>query len=70
MKANIYTALMEQIAAKEHVSVDEVKQEILLAMEEAQQCTDPLVQREWAAIPRQQEELTVEELIAYLCKNC
>lgn len=70
MNNNIYTSLLEQIAAREHISVDEVKREILLAMEEGQQCTDPLVQKEWAAIPKQQEKCTVEELLAFLCQNC
>ena len=53
------------IAAQERISVEEVRNEMLQAMKEGQQSTDPAVQARWAAIPKKGDELTPEELIAY-----
>lgn len=59
-------ALFEQVAQIYHTTVEAVRAEILLSMEEAQQNTDPMVQARWNAIPRAGKTPTIEELLSYL----
>ena len=58
--------ILETIAIVHHTTVDEVRKEILLVMEEAQKSQDPLVQARWAMIPCKGEKPTIEELIIYI----
>ena len=59
-------AILKQIAFSQHTTVEDVRKEILLAMEEAQQSQDPLVQARWAMIPCAGAKPTIEELITYI----
>ncbi len=59
-------AIIEHIAKQCHTSVQEVREQMLLAMEEGQQNRDPVVQARWAKIPRQGGSPTIEELVSYL----
>lgn len=44
-------AILESVAKSHCTTIDEVRKEILIVMEEAQQSLDPLVQARWAMIP-------------------
>lgn len=57
--------ILLKVAQENHVSLDTVRKEILLAMEEAQKSTDPQVQAKWASIPRKGSEITIEEFLEY-----
>ncbi len=59
-------AAIEKIAEKEGVSVNEVIREIDLAIEEAMQNPDPLVQARWTLIPCAGDKPTAIEFIAYM----
>ena len=56
---------IKNIAIEYHTTIDDVRTEMLIAIKEAQQSTDPAVQARWNAIPRNGEELSLEEFIAY-----
>lgn len=58
--------ILETIAIEHHTTVDKVRKEILMVMEEAQESRDPLVQARWAMIPCKGEKPTIEELMAYI----
>ena len=58
--------ILESVAKSHFTTIDEVRKEILLVMEEAQQSPDPLVQARWAMIPHAGEKPTIEELITDL----
>ena len=57
--------ILKNIAIEYHTTIDDVRTEMLIAIKEAQQSTDPAVQARWNAIPRNGEELSLEEFIAY-----
>ena len=57
--------ILKNIAIEYHTTIDDVRTEMLIAIKEAQQSTDPAVQARWNAIPRTGEELSLEEFIAY-----
>ena len=57
--------ILLKVAQENHVSLDTVRKEFLLAMEEAQKSTDPQVQAMWASIPRKGTEITIEEFLEY-----
>lgn len=57
--------ILRNIAAEYNTTIEDVRTEMLLAMKEGQQSTDPAVQARWNAIPRTGKELSLEEFIAY-----
>ncbi len=68
MEAKKIEAILEMIAAKNNTTTSEIRKEILLAMEEGQKSPTTAVRERWAAIPRNGETLTIEELVAYLVR--
>lgn len=58
--------ILQKIARKHHTTVDEVRSEMMLAIEEGQQSTEPSVQARWNAIPRKGAKITLEEFLTYL----
>jgi hypothetical protein len=62
-------AILESVAKANNTTVENVRKEILIAMDEAQQSTDPLVQARWSKIPRCSEKPTIEEFISYVAQR-
>ena len=69
MKDQRVEAVLQKVARSNGVSVDHVRREIQYAMEEGMASPDPLVQAEWALIPRKGEKPTVDEFIIYLANK-
>lgn len=69
VKKQKFEWVLEEVARREHMSVQEVRAEMQAAIEEGQKSEDPAVQKRWAAIPRKGKELTLEEFIAYLARK-
>lgn len=59
---------LEIIAAKEGISVEEVRREIQFAIDEAMKNPDPKVQAEWRKIPKKGKKPTPEEVIEFVSK--
>ena len=58
--------IIENIAKQNHTTVAEVRNEMIAAMEEARQSSDPAVQARWAKIPQKGAGPTIEEFVSYL----
>jgi hypothetical protein len=58
--------LFKKVAQVHHTTPEIVRSEILIAMEEGQQSSDPAVQARWNAIPKKGDRLTIEEFLTYL----
>ena len=63
-------AALREVAQKNHITVDEVRKEIRLAMIAAMCDPDPAIQRVWREIPCAGAALTPEDLITYIAKQC
>ena len=63
-------AALLEVAQKNHITVDEVRKEIRLAMIAAMCDPDPAIQRVWREIPCAGAALTPEDLITYIAKQC
>jgi len=63
-------AALREVARKNHITVDEVRKEIQLAMIAAMCDPDPAIQRVWREIPCAGAALTPEDLITYIAKQC
>lgn len=58
--------IYQQIAIKNHTTVDKVKKEIKLAMLIGMSNQDPAIQKRWAEIPHDGDVPSPEELLIYL----
>lgn len=58
-------AILASIAKNDHTTVENVRKEIQLAMEVAQQSNDPNIQSLWRSIPSAGEHVTIEEFLNY-----
>lgn len=58
--------IYQQVAIKNHTTVDEVKKQIKLAMLIGMSNQDPVIKKRWAEIPHDGEVATPEELLLYL----
>lgn len=63
-------AALREVARKNHITVDEVRKEIQLAMIAAMCNPDPVVQKRWREIPHTGDTITPEDLITYIAKQC
>lgn len=63
-------AALREVARKNHITVDEVRKEIQLAMIAAMCDPNPAIQRVWREIPCAGAALTPEDLITYTAKQC
>ena len=63
-------AALREVARKNHITVEEVRNEIRLAMIAAMCNPDPAIQRVWREIPCAGAALTPEDLITYIAKQC
>lgn len=63
-------AALREVARKHHVTVEEVRKEIQLAMLFAMCNSDPAVQKRWHEIPHDGNTITPEDLIMYIAKQC
>lgn len=59
-------SIIEQIAIASNMTPEDVRNEMLLAMEAGQSSHDPIIQARWSAIPRKGDKLTLEEFIDYV----
>ncbi|MBQ8237056.1 MAG: sporulation initiation factor Spo0A [Oscillospiraceae bacterium] len=57
--------ILEQIASDHHTTPQEVRRQMQLALDEAQSCTDPVVQARWRSIPHKGKKVTLEEFLEY-----
>lgn len=69
MKKSKGLKAMEQVAAKNGVSVAEVRKEIAIAIDEAFSNADPDVQARLAKISRTGDRPTPEEFIVYMAEK-
>lgn len=58
--------ILLQVAQRNHVSVYQVREEIRIAMEEAQQSNDPDVKALWNSIPAKGSTPTLEEFMEFV----
>ena len=58
--------ILSSIAREHHTTVQEVRKEMMLALEEGQRSTDPNVQAMWSSIPRHGPTPTLEEVMDFL----
>ena len=63
-------AALQEVAQRHRVTVEEVRNEIRLAMIAAMCDPDPAIQRVWREIPCAGAALTPEDLITYIAKQC
>ena len=66
MEKNGFRQILEQIAAANQTTPEEVRQRMEAAMDSALRNPDPVVQQMWASIPRQGSDLTLDEFMEYL----
>ena len=66
MESQQFREILKQIARRHNTTVEEVRHQMQLPMEEAQKCRDPAVRAQWDAIPRKGAELTLEEFVAFV----
>lgn len=57
---------LQEVAAYNNTTVEEVRKEIMIAMEAGRNNPDPAVQALWAQIPHEGDKPTPEEFIAFL----
>ena len=57
--------MLEQIARDNHITPQEVRKQMQVALDEAQSCPDPVVQAKWRSIPHKGEKVTLEEFLEY-----
>ena len=62
-------ATLREVARKNHITVDEVRKEIQLAMIAAMCDPNPAVQKRWREIPHTGDTITPEDLITYIAKQ-
>lgn len=63
-------AALREVARKNHITVEEVRKEIRLAMIAAMCNPDPAIQKRWNAIPHAGDTLTPEDFITYVASQC
>lgn len=63
-------AALREVARKNHITVEEVRKGIWLAMIAAMCDPDPAIQRVWREIPHAGDLLTPEDFITYIAKQC
>lgn len=65
---NIHS-ILEKVAQQNNVSLEEVQNEIQISIKAAMSNPDLQIQSEWASVPKEKEEPTPEELIAFLLQK-
>lgn len=60
---------IKEIAKKEKISEEEVRNEMLLAIREGMNSTDPTVQKQWRDFKFKGKEPTPEEFIMYMASR-
>ena len=68
-KKKEYTHIFEEIAARNHTTVEEIRREIEVAIQVGFNNSDPKVQAQWAKIPRKGNIPTPDELITYVVRK-
>lgn len=58
--------VLEQVAQKRRVSVEDVRHEIELIIASGQEHPDPEIKAFWQAVPRKGEKPTPEEVVAHI----
>ena len=58
--------ILSQVAKNNHTTVDEVRKELIAAMELAKNSTDPNAKANWTKMPCKGVEPTLEEFLCYL----
>lgn len=69
MKEEKMEAILKQIAKAHHTTPKKVRQEMQMAMDAALASPDPVIQAQWAAIPKKGEKPTLEEFVAYIASK-
>lgn len=62
--------IFKQIAAKNGVSVAQVRQDIQEAIDEGWNSSDKKVREYWSTIPTKHEKPTLEEVISFMVSEC
>lgn len=66
MEKNGFAQILSQIAQAKHTTPGEIRQLMEEAMASALRNPDPVVQQMWESIPKQGQELTLDEFMEYL----
>lgn len=69
MKKSEIMAALKQIAAREEITVEQVRQEIQEAIDIGMAACNPLVQAAWKSIPCKGDKPTPEEVIVHICRQ-
>ncbi len=69
MRKKNFTLIFERIAAEHNTTVEEVRREIVAAVQAGFNNPDPKVQVQWAQIPRKGDIPTPDELIRYVVRQ-
>lgn len=62
--------ILEQIAVKNGVSIEQVRQDIQEALDKGWNNSDEKVQAYWRKIPTKHKKPTLEEVILYMVTEC
>ena len=66
MRESMFSKILKQIAVSNGITVEEVREQMHIAMLSALKNPDPMVQEMWRSIPKEGEQLTLEEFMDYL----
>lgn len=69
MSRKNYTHIFEKIVAEHNTTVEKVRYAMVLAIQAGLQNPDPMVQAQWAKIPRKRDVPTPDELITYVVRQ-
>ena len=70
MKSHInHDSIFEKIAAAHHVTVEEVRREIELAMQSGLESPDPEVQKNWETVKKSGQKPTPDEFIEEIAQR-
>ena len=66
MQQRNFEEILTVIARKHHSTVDDVRREMEIALQEGLSNPDPFIRAQWARIPSKGPTPTLEELVTYI----
>ena len=66
MQQRNFEEILTVIARKHHSTVDDVRREMEIALQEGLSNPDPVIRAQWARIPSKGPTPTLEELVTYI----
>ena len=69
MKPKELDRILSRVAKQNNMTVQQVRSEIRIAMDQARKSTDPKAQAMWNSIPSKGDSPTLEEFMEYLLRR-